>query len=124
MKRAAFALIFAFVNATSLLAQEDEGEPPSNTNPDAGGIVIEPDHGDIAAGQEITITFPTAMVPADRIDVADQPMPLVTTPKVEGTFLWKSQTEGVFSVRGVVPGAHHRFTLLPKLADVADKPIN
>jgi alpha-2-macroglobulin len=123
MKLPVIIFICALLAAMHIVAADDEDES-SNTNPDAGGIVIEPSHGDIAAGQEITITFPTAMVAADRIDVADQAMPFMTTPKVEGTFLWKSQTEGVFSVRGVVPGAHHRFTLVSTLADAAGKPIN
>ena len=64
------------------------------------------------------------MVPADRIDAGDQTPPFVSEPKIEGTFLWKSQTEGVFAVKAVVPGAHHRLTLVPKLADATGKQIN
>ena len=116
-------VIFAFASATQLIGAEDE-EESSNTKPDAGGIVIEPSQGNITPGDEITITFPTAMVPADRIDVGDQPRPFVSEPKIEGTFLWKSQTEGVFTVRAVVPGAHHRLTLAPKLADAIGKIID
>ncbi len=122
VRRAALLLIFTFVSLACVTGQEDEES--SNTKPDAGGVVIEPSQGNITPGDEITITFPTAMVPADRIDVADQTPPFASDPKIEGTFLWKSQTEGVFAVRGVVPGAHHRLTLIPKLADAAGKPIN
>ena len=123
LKRAAFLLIFAFVSLTPAIGRADE-EESSNTKPDAGGIVIEPNQGNISPGNEITITFPVAMVPADRIDVADQPPPFASNPKLEGTFLWKSQTEGVFVVRAVVPGAHHRLTLVPKLADAMGKSID
>jgi alpha-2-macroglobulin len=124
MKRAAFLLIFTFVSAIGLIGAEDEEESASNTNPDAGGVVIDPSQGNIAPGDEITITFPNAMVPTDRIDVGDQTCPFTSEPKLEGTFLWKSQTEGVFTVRGVVPGAHHRLTLAPKLADASGKQVN
>ena len=73
--------------------------------------MIEPSSGKIAEGDTITITFPVAMVAPDLIDVGDQPPPFVSEPKLDGTFLWKSQTEGVFTVSGVVAGARHRLTL-------------
>ena len=113
MKRAAFLFIFAFVSLTRAIGQEDEEESSSNTKPDAGGIVIQPAQGTITPGDEITITFPAAMVPADRIDAGDQIPPFVSEPRLEGTFLWKSQTEGVFAVKAGVPGAHHRLTCGP-----------
>src|SRR5436190_9615999 len=63
------------------------------------------------------------MVAADLIDVGDQPFPFVSEPKLSGTFLWKSQTEGVLTVSGVVAGARHRLTLAPGLKDAAGKPF-
>ena len=83
-------------------ADEDEEEEQSNAKPDAGGVGIEPSRGKIAEGDTITITFPVAMVAPELIDVGDQPLPFVSEPKLDGTFLWKSQTEGVFTVSGVV----------------------
>jgi hypothetical protein len=90
---------------------------------DAGGVTIDPGEGEIVPGEELTITFPTAMVSADKIDLANQPCPLVSEPKVEGDFLWKSQTEGVFTVKSVVAGARHRFTLAPGLRDLANNRV-
>src|SRR5690242_12935182 len=75
-------------------AEENAQEEVSNAKPDAGGIAIEPSSGKIAEGDTITITFPVAMVAAGLIDVGNQPSPFVSEPKVDGTFLWKSQTEG------------------------------
>src|SRR3954471_8156123 len=98
--------------------QEEEG---SNAKPDAGGIVIEPSSGKIAEGDTITITFPVSMVSADLIDVGAQASPFVSEPKLDGTFLWKSQTEGVFTVSGVVAEARHRLTLAPGLKDATGK---
>src|SRR5262249_35844745 len=104
-------------------AAENEEEEVSNAKPDAGGVVIEPSSGKIAEGDTITITFPAGMVSPDLIDVGDQPAPFVSTPKLEGSFLWKSETEGVFTVSGVVAGARYRLTLAPGLKDATRKPF-
>jgi alpha-2-macroglobulin len=104
-------------------AGDEQKEEISNANPDAGGIVIEPSSGEISEGSQITITFPVAMVAPDLIDVGNQPPPFSSEPKLEGTFLWKSQTEGAFTVSGVVAGAHHRLTLATGLKDARGKPF-
>src|SRR4029077_8657560 len=103
--------------------EEQEEAETSNVKPDAGGIMIEPSRGKIAEGDTITITFPVAMVTPDLIDVGDQPSPFVSEPKLDGTFLWKSQTEGVFTVSGVVASARHRLTLAPGLKNATGKPF-
>src|SRR5207248_11216581 len=102
-------------------ADQQEEEEVSNAKPDAGGIAIDPSSGKIAEGDTITITFPVAMVAADLIDVGNQPSPFVSEPKLDGTFLWKSQTEGQFTISGVVAGARPRLTLAPGLKDAAGK---
>jgi uncharacterized protein YfaS (alpha-2-macroglobulin family) len=104
-------------------AQEEQDEETSNAQPDAGGIVIEPSSGKIAEGDTITITFPLTMIGTDLIDVGNQPWPFISEPKLEGAFLWKSQTEGVFTVSGVIAGAHHRLMLAPGLKDATGKPF-
>jgi alpha-2-macroglobulin len=103
--------------------EEEQEEEISSARPDAGGIVIEPSSGEIAEGSQITITFPAPMVPPDLIDVGNQPAPFDSEPKLDGTFLWKSQTEGVFTVTGVIAGARHRLTLAPSLKDANGKPF-
>src|SRR5262245_43911165 len=117
----AFSLPVAL--ARSAADEEQAGEETSNAKPDAGGVVIEPSSGKIAAGDTITITFPVSMVAPDLIDVGGQPSPFVSKPKLDGTFLWKSQTEGVFTVSGVVAEARHRLTLAPGLKDATGKPF-
>ncbi len=114
--------IVAIAMAGASFAQDEE-EEASNAKPDAGGIVIEPSSGKIAEGDTITITFPVSMVAADLIDVGDQASPFVSEPKLDGTFLWKSQTEGVFTVSGVVAEARHRLTLASGLKDATGKPF-
>ena len=121
MNRAIFILICLFAAAVRLEAAPKEDK--ARTNPEAGGIVIDPSEGEIAPGQELTITFPNAMVGTDKIDMSEQPCPFVSEPKVEGIFLWKSQTEGIFTVSGVVAGAKHRLVLARDLKDAGGKPI-
>jgi hypothetical protein len=105
MKRDIVILFSACIGLTNL--HSAPAEEKSNARPDAGGVVIEPSEGQIAPGAELTITFPNAMVGKDKIDVSEQASPFVSNPKIEGSFLWKSQTEGVLLVKGVVAGAKH-----------------
>ncbi|MEY2547134.1 MAG: alpha-2-macroglobulin [Verrucomicrobiota bacterium] len=113
MKATAFILCCAFALVAS-----------AETNPEAGGIVIQPNDGEIAPGDEITITFPSAMVNTDKIDMADQPCPFVSAPKIEGTFLWKSETEGVFTVKNLVAGKTHRLMLAPGLTNASGQRVD
>ncbi len=107
----------------AMAAEDEQEEETSNAKPDAGGIVIDPSNGEIAETSQITITFPVAMVAPSLIDVGNQPAPFVSEPKLGGTFLWKSQTEGVFTVSSVVAGAHHRLRLASGLKDAKGKPF-
>ncbi|HEY5767036.1 MAG TPA: alpha-2-macroglobulin family protein [Candidatus Udaeobacter sp.] len=116
-----FSCVLALGFTVAAFAQDEE--EASNAKPDAGGIVMEPSSGKIAEGDTITITFPVSMIAADLIDVGDQASPFVSEPKLDGTFLWKSQTEGVFTVSGVVAEAQHRLTLAPGLKDATGKPF-
>jgi uncharacterized protein YfaS (alpha-2-macroglobulin family) len=94
------------------------------TSATAGGILITPDSGDISPGQVITLSFPIPMVAPDRIDLGAQPWPFTATPKVDGTFLWKSETEGDFTVSSVVAGATHHLALAPGLRDASGHPFS
>jgi len=96
----------------------------ADAKPDAGGISISPDSGDITPGDVITISFPNPMVAPDRIDMGGQPWPFAAAPKVDGTFLWKSETEGEFTVGAVVAGATHHFTLAAGLEDADGRPFS
>src|SRR6185503_12615481 len=97
MNRALIVLFCFFVAGSPSHAAPKETK--SKTNPEAGGILIAPDSGEITPGDELTMTFPEAMVATNKIDISDQPPPFVSEPKIDGTFLWKSQTEGVFVVK-------------------------
>jgi uncharacterized protein YfaS (alpha-2-macroglobulin family) len=115
--RSALAILLCLFPWLSI-AEETEG------NPEAGEVQIEPSEGEIQPGATIRFTFPTAMVSADRLDVANQPLPFRSEPELQGEFLWKSPTEGVFAVRGVIAGVTHHLTLVPRLVDADGKPVN
>ena len=121
MKRAIVILFCACMGLINLHSAPTREK--SNARPDAGGVVIEPSEGQIAPGAELTITFPNAMVSTDKIDLSEQRCPFVSKPNIEGSFLWKSQTEGVFVVKSVVAGAKHRLALLPGLKDASGKSV-
>ena len=116
MRRAIFVFLVV-LNVVALQAA------PKETSAEAAGIQINPSEGEIAPGDEITITFPTPMVNADKIDMEKQPCPFVSQPPIEGDFLWKSQTEGVLTVTGIVAGAKHRLALARDLKDETGKRV-
>jgi hypothetical protein len=96
----------------------------TDSHSDSGGVVVDPNEGEIQPGTTLTFTFPVEMVPADRLDVPNQPLPFSSEPTLEGEFLWKSQTEGVFRVRGVIAGSTYHLKLAPGLSDLSGKPVS
>ncbi len=124
MKRLTVILFSCLAGLTILHAAGKDEETQSDTKPDAGGVVIDPGEGQITPGAELTITFPGAMVAPDKIDMAGQSCPFVSQPPIEGDFLWKSQTEGVFVIKNVVAGAKHRLSLAPDLKDLSGKTVD
>jgi uncharacterized protein YfaS (alpha-2-macroglobulin family) len=90
---------------------------------DGGGVLVEPSSGELEPGTVLTFTFPTAMIGPASIDVPNQPFPFATQPELEGEFLWKSQTEGAFTVRRLKAGATYHLRLLPGLRDLAGQPV-
>ena len=57
-----------------------------------GEVQIEPSEGEIQPGATIRFTFPTAMVAADRLDVANQPLPFQSDSKEN--FCGKARPKG------------------------------
>ncbi len=96
----------------------------SNAAPDAGGVTLDPGEGRITDTDSFRISFPAAMAAAEDIDAGGKPPPFTSEPKLDGVFLWKSQTEGEFTVDGpVIPGAVYHFSLAPGLKDLSGNPV-
>jgi alpha-2-macroglobulin len=114
-----FALIILFW----LLPWIAHSAETENSSADAGGVGVEPSSGEIENGTVLTFTFPTSMIGAANIDVPNQPLPFTSHPALVGVFLWKSQTEGMFTVKGVKPGATYHLGLPPGLSDLGHQPV-
>jgi len=50
-------------------------------------------------------------------------LPFTSLPQLEGEFLWKSQTEGVLTVKRVKPGTTYHLGLASGLRDLAGQPL-
>jgi uncharacterized protein YfaS (alpha-2-macroglobulin family) len=115
--KCAFLILFCFL---PWIARSAETENPSL---EASAVHFEPSGGSIEPGTVLTLTFPTSMIDSTNIDVPNQPWPIISRPKLEGEFLWKSSTEGEFKVKRVKAGATYHFGLAPDLTDLAHQPV-
>src|ERR1700719_4162776 len=102
------------------IAQAAETENPT---PEAGGVLVAPGSGEIEAGTVLTFTFPTSMIETANIDLPNRPLPFTSQPELEGEFLWKSQTEGTFTVKRIRAGATYHLALAQGLNDLAHQPV-
>ncbi len=96
---------------------------PDNADPDTGAVLVEPGTGEIEAGTVLTFTFPASMIAIADIDVPKKPLPFTSKPALEGEFLWKSQTEGTFTVKRVRAGTTYQLGLVPGLSDLSKQPV-
>ena len=117
MKRAILYLLCVVAFIPGMRGADDAASSPPPSPSEAGGVSISPDQGEIKPGDILTISFPKPMVSPDRIDMGGEPAPFVAKPRLDGTFLWKSQTEGEFTISAVVAGATHHCALAPHLKD-------
>ena len=102
------------------IIRADETQNPTS---DADGVVVEPSNGEIEAGTVLTFTFPTSMIEPANIDVPNQPLPFTSQPAIAGEFLWKSQTEGAFTIKRVKAGAAYHLSLAGGLKDLSRQPV-
>ena len=93
--------------------------------PDAGGVTLEvPEEGRIGVDTTLSVSFPSAMVATDKIDLGGQPSPVSFSPTLPGEWLWKSQTDGEFQVKKpVASGQTYTASLARGLRDVEGKPV-
>jgi uncharacterized protein YfaS (alpha-2-macroglobulin family) len=94
--------------------------------PDAIGINVEGGESDdendnaVTATTEFTIQFPDAMVAPDRIDAEDSQSPIVLWPDLSAKWIWRTQSQGVWSVNGpLIPGQGYRMRLREGLKNLA-----
>lgn len=93
-------------------------------DPAAGGIAISPPDGRIEPFASFSITFPSDMVSADKIDADGAVSPVVAWPPLDAKFTWRSPAEGDWLVTGPrIPGQTYRLRLQEGLCDLAGKSL-
>lgn len=81
-------------------------------DPEAGGMGISPAEGKIEPFASFSITFPTDIVTADKIDIEGMESPVVTWPPLDANFFWRSPSSGDWQVTGPrIPGQIYRLRL-------------
>ncbi len=80
-----------------------------------GDLIIEPEGGSLANGQEISLSFPAPMVDAERIGTEEPKPPVQFAPEpLAFKLYWVSQTEARLRVLGpVIPGATYAIRTTP-----------
>lgn len=72
----------------------------------------------------LTLSFPTPMIPAEKVETEAVQIPIAISPAVKGVFTWKSETEGEFEAKSpVAPGTTYTITAAKGIKDLAGKPI-
>ena len=89
---------------------DEADKRPFTNNPKGDGLSVEGFEDTLRAGTTLTITFPTDMVPSDRIDAEGVESPVEIWPPLDADFIWRSQSQGELIVTGpLTPGQSYRF---------------
>ena len=104
---------------------------PFTDAPDALGISVEggeneedPEDNSLTRYTEFRVQFPEAMVAPDRIDATDAPSPIVAWPDLDAEWTWRTQSQGVWRVKGpLIPGQSYRLRLREGLAPLSGQPL-
>jgi uncharacterized protein YfaS (alpha-2-macroglobulin family) len=92
--------------------------------PEGGDISIEGLDEELRPFTTLTLTFPTDMVGADRIDAEGSESPIAIWPPVDAEFVWSTQTQGFLTIKGpLIPGQIYRFRLREGLKDASGAPL-
>jgi alpha-2-macroglobulin len=130
-----FAAISALV-ALEALAQEEPSvspvpepsaepdERPFSNNPDGDKLSVAGIEDALRAHTTLTITFPTDMVPPDKIDAEGVESPIEVWPSLDAHFFWRTQSQGELTVKGpLLPGQAYRFRVRAGTKDLAGNPF-
>lgn len=87
-------------------------------------VALDPAKGAISSESVFTVSFPGEMIGVASIDVGGLECPLVTVPTVKTQFLWKSPTEGEYTIKGPIrPGTHFKISTISGLKDLQGKAV-
>ena len=106
------------------IIQEELDKRPFANNPTGGGLKVDGAGDALRPGTLLTIAFPTAMVPADKIDVEGVQSPFDISPSLDVDFIWRTPSQGELIVKGpLIPAQSYRFRLREGTKDHASDPL-
>jgi alpha-2-macroglobulin len=104
--------------------QENIDKRPFTNNPVGGGLSVNGAGEALRPGSLLTITFLTAMVPPDKIDVEGEQSPVEVWPSADVDFIWRTQSQGELIVKApLIPAQSYRFRLREGTRDLAGDPL-
>ena len=81
--------------------------------------------GVIRTEKQVPVSFPSAMAPNADIGGEGKPAPIRFDPELPGKWVWKSQTDGVFTVGDkVIPDQKYRVLVVKGLKDIQGKSVS
>ena len=102
--------------------QQDLDKRPFTNNPTGGGLSVDGAEEPLRPGTVLTIAFPTAMVPPDRIDVEGSESPVEVSPSLDTQFIWRTPSQGELMVKApLIPAESYRFRLREGTRDLSGK---
>jgi alpha-2-macroglobulin len=100
--------------------RQDVDKRPFTNDPSGGGLSVDGAEEPLRPGTLLTVAFPTAMVPPDRIDVEGSESPIEVSPSLDIHFIWRTQSQGELMVKGpLIPGESYRFRLREGTRDLS-----
>ena len=104
--------------------QQDVDKRPFTNNPTGGGLSVDGAEEPLRPGTVLTIAFPTAMVPPDRIDVEGSESPVEVSPSLDTQFIWRTPSQGELMVKApLLPAESYRFRLREGTRDLSGNPL-
>lgn len=112
-----------FPTPPAALMVPEESAPFTNA-PGGAGIDVDfgyqEETGILYPKTELTILFPDPMVSLDRIDARDAQSPIVAWPDLNAKWIWRTQSQGMWSVSGpLIPEQTYHLRLRDELKNLA-----
>ena len=138
MRRLVF-LLFAAISALMALEAPGQEEPslgpvpepnaesdkrPFTNDPNGGGLSVGGIEDALRPFITLTITFPTDIVPPDKIDAEGVESPIEVWPSLDADFIWRTQSQGELTIKGpLIPGQSYRFRVREGVKDLTGNPF-